>query len=181
MSAVPSASSPPAGLAPERPAPRPLAVFDRALQMLAGGFVAVLLGVVTAGIVSRALGHPLSWTDEGSCFLMIWLACLGWMIATRRNAHIRIRFFQDKLGDQPWRWTESLIQLGMALFGGVIAWYSVHLVRTNADIEALALPLSNAWMYAPLFPAGLVTLLQALADLARQLRGTAPRIKATVP
>jgi TRAP-type C4-dicarboxylate transport system permease small subunit len=141
--------------------------------------VVVLLCVVTAGIVSRAVGHPLSWTDEGSCFLMIWLACLGWMIATRRNAHIRIRFFQDKLAAQPWRWTESVIQIGMAVFGGVIAWYSVHLVHTNADIEALALPLSNAWMYAPLFPAGLLTLLQALADLARQVKGTAPRVKVT--
>jgi TRAP-type C4-dicarboxylate transport system permease small subunit len=69
----------------------------------------------------------------------------------------------------------------MGVFGGVIAWYSVHLVHTNADIEALALPLSNAWMYAPLFPAGLLTLLQALADLAKQIRGTAPRVKATAP
>ena len=158
---------------------RPLAAFDRLLNVVAGSFVVVLLCVVTAGIVSRAAGHPLSWTDEGSCFLMIWLACLGWMIATRRNAHIRIRFFQDKLADQPWRWTESLIQVGMAVFGGVIAWYSVHLIRTNADIEALALPLSNAWMYAPLLPAGLMTLVQALADLLRQIRGTAPRVKVT--
>ena len=167
--------------AAQAPAPGPLAVFDRLLNIVAACFVVVLLCVVTAGIVSRAVGHPLSWTDEGSCFLMIWLACLGWMIATRRQAHIRIRFFQDKLPDAPWRWTESVIQVGMALFGGVVAWYSVHLVQTNADIEALALPLSNAWMYAPLFPAGLVTLLQALADLARQLRGAAPRIKATAP
>ncbi|APW40945.1 hypothetical protein RD110_24815 [Rhodoferax koreense] len=155
--------------------------FDRALQWLAGCFVVVLLGVVTAGIVSRAAGHPLSWTDEGSCFLMIWLACLGWMIATRRNAHIRIRFFQDKLPAQPWRWTEAVIQIGMAVFGGVIAWYSVHLVRTNADIEALALPLSNAWMYAPMVPAGLMTMVQALMDLARQIKGTAPRSKVIAP
>jgi TRAP-type C4-dicarboxylate transport system permease small subunit len=159
--------------------PPALRLFDHGLNVLAGTFVVVLLCVVTAGIVSRAVGHPLSWTDEGSCFLMIWLACLGWMIATRRNAHIRIRFFQDKLAAQPWRWTESVIQIGMAVFGGVIAWYSVHLVHTNADIEALALPLSNAWMYAPLFPAGLLTLLQALADLARQVKGTAPRVKVT--
>lgn len=155
--------------------------FDHALQWLAGGFVVALLGVVTAGIVSRAMGEPLSWTDEGSCFLMIWLACLGWMIATRRNAHIRIRFFQDKLPAQPWRWTESAIQVGMAVFGGVIAWYSMHLVHTNADIEALSLPLSNAWMYAPMVPAGMMTLVQALADLARQIRGTAPRSKGIAP
>lgn len=154
---------------------------DRALNVVAGILVVTLLCTVTAGIVFRALNHPLSWTDEGSCFIMIWLACFGWMIATRRNAHIRIRFFQDMLPNQPWRRTESVIQIGMAIFGGVIAWYSVHLVRTNADIEALSLPLSNAWMYAPLFPAGLMTLAQALADLGQQIRGSTPRSKAVTP
>ena len=158
-----------------------LAVFDRALQAAAGALVTVLLGTVTAGVVSRAAGHPLSWTDEASCFLMIWLACFGWMIATRRNAHIRIRFFQDKLPARLWRWTESLIQLAMALFGAVIAWYSVHLIHTNADIEALSLPLSNAWMYAPLLPAGLVTLAQALADLWKQLEGSGKRAGVAAP
>ncbi len=141
----------------------------------------VLLATVTAGIVSRGLGHPLSWTDEGAGYLMVWLACFGWMIATRRGAHIRIRFFQDQLPDAAWRWTEAVIQLALAVFGAVIAWNSVHLMRTNADIEAMALPLSVAWMYVPLLPAGLVTLAQALAHLWQQARGHASRAKAVPP
>ncbi len=131
----------------------------------------VLLLTVTAGIVFRAAGHPLSWTDEGAGFLMVWLACLGWMIASRRNAHIRIRYFMDKLPAQPWRWTECVIQICMAVLGGVIAWYSIHLIRTNSDIEAMALPMSVAWMYVPLLPAGLLTLGQALYDLWGQISG----------
>jgi TRAP-type transport system small permease protein len=158
-----------------------LAWADRALQVAAAALLVVLLATVTAGIASRGLGHPLSWTDEGAGYLMVWLACLGWMIATRRGAHIRIRFFQDKLPDAPWRWTESAIQLGLAVFGAVIAWNSVHLMRTNADIEAMALPLSVAWMYAPLLPAGLVTLAQALAVLWQQLGGRAASAKAVLP
>ena len=155
---------------------------DRLLNMAAGALVVVLLLTVTAGIVTRAIGHPLSWTDEASGFLMVWLSCLGWMIATRRNAHIRIRFFQDKLPAQPWRWTESVIQAGMALLGAVIAWYSVHLIRTNSDIEAMAMPISVAWMYVPMLPAGLMTLGQALYDLWQQLSGRGGQpIKAVTP
>ena len=63
----------------------------------------------------------------------------------------------------------------------MIAWNSVHLMRTNADIEAMALPLSVAWMYAPLLPAGLVTLLQGLVALWQQARGQAARAKAVPP
>lgn len=144
---------------------------DRALQAAAAGLLVVLLVTVTAGIVSRGLGHPLSWTDEASGYLMVWLACFGWMIATRRGAHIRIRYFQDKLPQRARRGTEAVIQLGLALFGAVVAWNSVHLMRTNSDIEAMALPLSVAWMYAPLLPAGLLTFAQALASLRVQFKG----------
>jgi len=144
---------------------------DRLLQLAAGTLVVVLLGTVVAGIVSRGLNHPLSWTDEASGFLMVWLACLGWMIATRQSAHIRIRVFQDLLPLQPWRGTEITIQAATALLGAVIAWYSVHLIRSNSDIEALALPLSTAWMYVPLLPAGLLTLAQALVELWRLASG----------
>jgi TRAP-type C4-dicarboxylate transport system permease small subunit len=156
-------------------------LFDYAVQLAAATLLVVLLATVTAGIVSRGIGHPLSWTDEGSGYLMVWLACFGWMIATRRGAHIRIRFFQDKLPGTAWRWTEAVIQLALAAFGAVIAWNSVHLMRTNADIEAMALPLSVAWMYAPLLPAGLVTLLQGLAALWQQARGRVARATSVPP
>lgn len=139
--------------------------FDLVLKLLAGALVVVLLGTVTAGVVFRAANQPLSWTDEISGFLMVWLACLGWMIATRQRTHIRIRLLQDLLPATPWRGTEVVIQLAMAVMGGLIAWKSIHLIIVNADIEAVSLPLSTAWMYAPMLPAGLVTLLQALADM----------------
>ena len=154
---------------------------DRLLKIAAGAIVVVLLGTVTAGIVSRAANHPLSWTDEASGFLMVWLACLGWMIATRQSAHIRIRVFQDLLPRMPWRTTEVAILLAVALLGAVVAWFSVHLIKTNADIESLALPISAAWLYVPLLPAGVLTLLQALADLRRVLQGRGdPRAEASV-
>ena len=142
---------------------------DRLLKMAAGAIVVALLATVTAGIVSRALNHPLAWTDEASGFLMVWLACLGWMLATRQSAHIRIRVFQDLLPRAAWRATELAILLAVALLGAIVAWYSVRLIRSNADIESLALPISAAWLYVPLLPAGVVTLLQALADLCHVL------------
>jgi TRAP-type C4-dicarboxylate transport system permease small subunit len=153
---------------------------DRLLMAVAGLVVAVLLGTVTAGVVSRALNHPLSWTDEASGFLMVWLACLGWMLATRHGAHIRIRVFQDMLPRTPWRTTEVAILAAAALLGAIVSWYSVHLIRTNADMEALSLPISAAWLFVPLLPAGVVTLTQALADLVVVLRrGAGPHEEET--
>ena len=142
-----------------------IVLLDRSLQVFTGFLVAVLLCVVTAGIIFRAFNEPLSWTDEICGFLMVWLACLGWMIATRHNAHIRIRLLLDKLPGKAWRGTEVVIQVAVALVGIVVAWKSIHLVQVNSDIEAMSVPISVAWMYAPLLPAGLLTTVQALADM----------------
>ena len=148
--------------------------FDGLLHMAAAILLVALLTTVMMGVVSRAFDRPFSWTEEASGFLMVWLVCFGWMIATRRNAHIRIRYFQDKLAPHVWRWTEVVLQLSVGLLGAVIAWYSVHLVITNSDVEAVSLPVSTAWMYVPLFPAGLVTMGQSLSEAWMQLSGKAP-------
>ena len=142
-----------------------LALVDRCVQVFTGFLVLALLCVVTAGIVFRAFNEPLSWTDEMSGYLMVWIACLGWMIATRHGTHIRIRLVLDKLPGGAWRGTELLLQGAVALVGAVVAWQSILLVKVNYDIEALSLPVSAAWLYAPLLPAGVTTLLQALADM----------------
>ena len=39
---------------------------------------------------------------------------------------------------------------GGRLFGGLIAWYSVHLVQSNYDLEATTVPLSMGLLYAPM-------------------------------
>lgn len=108
-------------------------VFDRAMEILAGILIVTLLVCVTLGIVTRALGDPLIWTDEVSRFLMLWVAVCGWVIASRRQAHIRIRFFHDLLPRQGWRAAETLMQIAMVVFGLLAGWYSIHLVAVNHD------------------------------------------------
>lgn len=145
-------------------------LFDAALAAFAAIILVALLAVVTAGIVSRGVGRPFAWTDELSGFLMVWLACAGWMIATRRQAHIRIRVFQDRLPVGPWRASEIVIQLGVMLLGAVIAWRSLALMEANWDVEAIAMPVATAWLYVPLLPAGILTVAQGALELWRARR-----------
>ena len=96
---------------------------DRAIQWLAIGLTVALLAVVMLGVITRALGDPLIWTDEISRFLMVWVAVAGWLLATRRRAHIRIRFFHDMLPQRAWRAAEIVIQCGILALGTMLAWY----------------------------------------------------------
>lgn len=148
--------------------------FDRIAAVVACGLLVALLGCVTLGVVTRAANSPLIWTDELSRFLMVWLAAFGWILASRRRIHVRIRYFQDKLPAGAHRGVERAIQAAMTLFGALIAWYGVGLTIKNHDLEATTLPLSMSWLYAPLVLAGIVTAAQGMAELVESLRNARP-------
>ena len=139
-------------------------VLDATIRILAGVALAALTFAVLAGVISRALGDPFAWTDEASRILMIWVAALGWVLASRGRAHIRIRFFHDLLPPRWWGVTELTINAAVVLFGLLIAAYGVELVSRNLDVEATSVPLSMAWLYLPLLIGGGATILQAIAQ-----------------
>ena len=144
---------------------RLVAAFDRAAAIASCALVVALLIDVSLGAITRTLGDPLIWTDELARFLMVWLAVLGWIVASRKRLHVRIRFFQDLLPASGHRSVEIAIQLAMVVFGALLLAYGVGLVGKNLDLEATTLPLSMAWMYVPLLPAGAVTLAQGIREL----------------
>lgn len=155
---------------------RALKPIGRAVDLAVAGVSVIglvaLLVVVTLGIVGRAIGAPFAWTEELSGFLMVWLACLGTILATRNQAHIRIRVLIDHLPMRGWQVSEVVTQALVALVGVVLAVEGVALVAKNSDIDTVTLGIATAWMYVPLVPAGIVISGQAAVDLfARALAG----------
>ncbi len=140
--------------------------FDATVRALAAVALTALTLAVLAGVVSRALGDPLAWTDEAARILMIYVAALGWVLASRGRAHIRIRFFHDLLPPRWWGVTEIIINAAIVLFGLLIAAYGVELIERNLDVEATSVPLAMAWLYLPLLIGGGATILQAVAESA---------------
>ena len=138
--------------------------FDKLAALVCCILVAALLGCVSLGVVTRSLGEPLIWTDELSRFQMVWLAVFGWIAASRKRIHVRIRFVQDRLPPSGHKATELAIQGALALFGVLVCIYSVGLVAKNRDLEATTLPISMAWMYMPMLLAGIVTAAQGARE-----------------
>jgi TRAP-type C4-dicarboxylate transport system permease small subunit len=143
--------------------------FDKASGFVACALVTALLVCVSLGAVTRSLGNPLIWTDELSRFLMVWLAVFGWVLASRKRIHVRIRFFQDRLPERGHKAMELAIQSAMTLFGALVAAYSTGLIGKNHDLEATTLPISMAWMYAPMVLGGAITALQGASEVIETL------------
>jgi len=154
---------------------------DSAAAIIACVLVVALLGCVALGVVTRGLGNPLIWTDELSRFLMVWLAVFGWILASRKRIHVRIRYFQDLLPSRAHGTVETIFQLAMTLFGVLITWYGVGLVSKNHDLEATSLPIAMAWMYVPMVLAGLVTAGQGACEAVAAIARARTRTIAVVP
>jgi TRAP-type transport system small permease protein len=144
--------------------------FDQGLRALACVLLVCLLLTVMWGVVTRALGNPSIYTDEGSRFLMAWLAACGWMLAGRGRAHVRIRFFQNLLPDRLWQAIELVIQLAIVVFGFATAGFGMTVVVRHLSINATSLPVSMAWLYFPIVPAALLMGVQAAADVVWRLK-----------
>jgi TRAP-type C4-dicarboxylate transport system permease small subunit len=143
--------------------------FDRAAALIACLLVVALLGCVALGVITRGLGDPFIWTDELSRFLMVWLAVFGWILASRKRIHVRIRYVQDLLPVRVHTAVEVLFQIALTLLGVLIAWYGAGLVAKNLDLEATSLPIAMAWMYMPMVLAGVVTAVQAACEVFEAL------------
>ena len=154
--------------------------FDRTSSFVCCALVVALLAVVSLGALTRSVGEPLIWTDELSRFLMVWLAVFGWIVATRKRIHVRIRFFQDRLPARAHQATELVIQFAMTLFGVVVTVYSVGLIGKNHDLDATSLPITMAWMYAPMVLGGAITALQGAAEVVAALRRPPPAAPSAV-
>ena len=158
--------------------------FDRVTAFMACALVIALLTCVALGVITRGLGDPFIWTDELSRFLMVWLAVFGWILASRKRIHVRIRYFQELL---PPRWhasVETVFQIALTLFGLLVTGYGIGLVGKNWDLEATSLPVAMAWMYVPMVLAGVVTALQGAAEVAEAIarsRTPVPRGEAPAP
>jgi tripartite ATP-independent transporter DctM subunit len=62
----------------------------RTVETVAAAIVAVETLVLFAGVVSRLMRQPLTWSDEFASILFLWLAMFGSVIALQRSEHMRL-------------------------------------------------------------------------------------------
>ena len=146
-----------------------LSIADRLLRWSAVVLLLTLLASVLIGVISRQLNAPVAWSDELAQYLLVWTAFVGWIIASRRRAHIRITVFADKLPAPLGLALELLTQGLVVLFAVVLLRYSFGLIDRTWDVESIALPITAAALYIVMPLAALALILQALAAMPRWL------------
>lgn len=149
----------------------------RAARTLLHGSAALLfigmVGLVLAQVVARKFFEPLVWSEELARYVFIWVAFLGWVIASERGSHVAVNLWTDRAAPAVARALRLLADAGTLVLMGLLLWQGIRLVNNNLDIEAVAVPVTMAVVYGAVPLAALAILLLTLARLPARWRGEA--------
>jgi len=144
---------------------------EKALDTLTVVLFSVMFATIIVQIVLRyVFNAPLVWTDEAASYLFVWIAFLGWAMATRKRVHIGISVISDRL---PPRWRRVLHAfwcLGTLAFALILLFVGAMITRNNVDVRMVSIDFAFWPVYLAVPIAAIYLIAYALRDLVEILR-----------
>ena len=134
-----------------------------ALICLFGTFACVCLQV----FVRFILHIPAPWTEELARYLLVGVTYIGAGIAARKGENLGAYFLRDRL--------KGRALGGFLVFNGIVCLFvefmfisgAVSMIKLIYKNIALTMPISQAWMYAPLIIGNLMLIIVSFRDLLK--------------
>ena len=146
--------------------------FDQGLvrvnRFVVGALLAAMAVLVFANVVLRYLfGASLSWVEELTRYMMIWVAWLAAGLALREGAHIAIDNLQQALPALAARILRLVVLATLIGFFAAVAWlgWRYALFAWRQQTAVLRLPLGAVYLA---IPAGSVLMLAHILLTARE-------------
>ena len=113
--------------------------------------VLLLLGIFILGICQVfwrwILKNPIVWSEELIQLMYVWVCYLGWAIAERKDAHIRITAVLNALPKTGQKWLQAFCHVLCIVFSVLMVWYGIRLVGMGALRTAVSIKISYAVVY----------------------------------
>ena len=119
------------------------------------------LVVILSGMILLASGQILlrnvfsggfAWADEALRLMVLWVAMLGAVVASREDRHISIDVLARVLPDVIKRWTIALVNAFTAAVSFTLAWFSWEFVADSRMYEDHLLNDLPAWLFQSILP-----------------------------
>lgn len=100
----------------------------------------------------------LLWAESLLRILVLWIAMLGAMVATREGSHININAVSRYLPENVARIISAVTCLTSSLICATIAWYSLKLVQFEYQDQTIAFASVPNWVCQSILPVGFVVM-----------------------
>lgn len=116
-------------------------------------------------IFRYVLGEALAFSEELARYMFVWSVAMGTSLALRKNAHIGVEVFVERLPARyrdPAKIAGTLLNL---LFFGLLVWYGFIMVGLTMDQESPALLLPMGYVYLAIPVSGIVLFFSEIANV----------------
>ncbi|TQR07487.1 TRAP transporter small permease [Psychrobacillus soli] len=146
------------------------------LNKVMGYILTLLLAIMTAlifwQVFSRfVVGSSLSWSEELSRFLMIFMIMIGASIALRHNELIAIEILLEKVENLSKKVVVITIHIISIVFFVILIKYGYSMAQSFSNQLAPGLGLSMKYIYLALPLGGILLLLNSLACIVEEIIG----------
>ena len=115
--------------------------------------LSAMIILAAAQIVMRNMFETgLSWGDEALRIMVLWIAMLGAVAATRERRHIVIDVLSRMLPGNLKLWAEFVVDSFSAGITGTLAWYAAEFVIDSKQYGDLLLNDLPAWLFQLILP-----------------------------
>lgn len=121
----------------------------------------------TIQVIFRVFFTALSWTEEITCFLLVYATLVGTAVAFKRGSHIAVTFLVERLPGVGRKALSVLVQLLGISFFAVMSIYGALLVKTESLQTSPALQIPMSWVYVVFPVMGFVVILHLLAGIQK--------------
>jgi C4-dicarboxylate transporter DctQ subunit len=140
---------------------KPLSRFDAFLRVVldvaAGVAMAGVILVVLLQVASRLLGAPVSWTEEATRYLFVWMIFLGIGAGFRTVETARVTVFLDMLSGRFRRISVPIYVASSVIFFALTAWTGWTLAKQQLMMNETA-----ATLVVPMWVIGMVMPISAI-------------------
>lgn len=138
---------------------RSSAALRRGTELVIMVLMVFLVVVVVASVIFRyVLYSPLSWSEEVSRYVMIWLGFLSASLAVRERLHVGVEFFVESSPAPIAAWMRRIAKVGVGAFLLIVGGYGLYLVGNLWDQWSPVLQVRMTWPYLAI-PVGSVLML----------------------
>jgi len=106
------------------------------------------------------------WAESFLRILVVWVAMLGAMVATRENNHISIDAVARYLSGRSLAWVGLLTGMFAAVICGLVAWYALEFVRFEYEDQTIAFAEVPNWVCQAILPLGFTVMALRFATTA---------------
>ncbi len=140
---------------------------DRCIDAFLAFLIIGMTVVVSISVFYRyVLNHPLSWSEEITRLMIVWLSFVGAYMAMRENKHIGFDLLVSKFSSKGKAWVALIGNLLILVFLFVVFWEGIAFSREFLNVGMPYTNLPIGWLYYSVFPvSGALMILQTFLSL----------------